>query len=169
MTIDIPIYLVVAMAQNGVIGCDNQLPWRLPKDLAYFKRVTMGHPIVMGRKTFESIGKPLPGRQNIVLTRQADWSVEGVEVCSSVSQLIDKYAGGVEVGPIMVIGGAEIYQAFLPYAKRLYITEVYAEVQGDAYFPSVDMGAWEKSSIERHTADNQNPYDYAFVVYEKMT
>ncbi len=162
--------IIVAAARNGVIGRNNALPWHLPEDLRYFKQVTMGKPIVMGRKTFESIGRPLPGRTNIVVTRQADYSPEGVRVVASLEQalalaediaLID---GSEE---LMVIGGAEIYAAALPLAKRLYLTEVDAEVEGDAYLPAVDWAQWTEVSRQRHAAEGSNPHPYSFVVYER--
>lgn len=162
--------VIVAAAENGVIGRNNALPWHLPEDLRYFKRVTMGKPIVMGRKTFESIGRPLPGRTNIVITRDGGWRAEGVKVVHSLDEalalaediaLID---GATE---LMVIGGAEIYQAALPRAKRLYFTEVHAEVEGDARLPAIDWSDWGEVSRDRYTASGANPYDYSFVVYER--
>ena len=162
--------VIVAAAANGVIGRNNALPWHLPEDLRYFKRVTMGKPIVMGRKTFESIGKPLPGRTNIVITRKTDWNAAGVKVVHSLDDalalaediaLID---GATE---LMVIGGAEIYQAALPRAQRLYFTEVHAEVEGDAVLPPIDWSDWKEVSRERFTASETNPYDYSFAVFER--
>jgi dihydrofolate reductase len=162
--------LIVAAAENDVIGRDNQLPWHLPKDLAYFKRVTMGKPIVMGRKTFESIGRPLPGRTNLVISRNPDWQAEGVRTLPTIESafalareiaLID----GAE--ELMVIGGAEIYAAALPLADRIYLTRVHAEVAGDAHLPAINWSQWREQSRERHSAGDGNPYDYSFVVYER--
>ena len=161
---------IVAAAENGVIGRNNALPWHLSQDLKYFKRVTMGKPIVMGRKTFESIGKPLPGRTNIVITRNPLYQAEGVKVASSLDEalllasdiaLID----GVE--ELLVIGGAEIYRESIPRADRLYLTEVHASVEGDALLPDIDWMRWREVSRERHRAEAPNPYDYSFVVYER--
>lgn len=162
--------LIVAVAQNDVIGRDNKLPWYLPNDLKYFKQVTMGKPILMGRKTFESIGKPLPGRTNIVLTRDPSWQAEGVKV---VHTLADAYAMGESIGEIegsnelMIIGGDQIYQLSLPDADRLYLTEVHAEVEGDAFFPSINREEWRELGREDYQAEGPNPYDYSFVVLER--
>ncbi|WP_019601301.1 type 3 dihydrofolate reductase [Teredinibacter turnerae] len=167
---EISVALVVGVAANGVIGRDNGLPWRLPKDLAYFKRVTMGHPIVMGRKTFDSIGRPLPGRTNIVVTRNPTWQAEGVDVCHSLEDalvLARDVATQTQVKQIMVIGGAEFYRQMLPQADRLYLTEVHADVVGDAYFPEFDRSRWQQLSAERHEADSGNPYAYSFLVLER--
>lgn len=159
------INLVVAMARNGVIGAGNRLPWRLPKDLAYFKAVTWGHPLLMGRKTFESIGRPLPGRESIVLTRNPDWHAEGVVTVSSLQQGISEATKRTDKGQLMVIGGEQIYRQFLPLADRLYVTQVLAEVEGDAYFPAVDWDNWQCVEAEFHQADDRNPYSYSFDVY----
>ena len=133
--------LIVAVSRNGVIGLDNQLPWHLPEDLKYFKSVTMGKPLIMGRKTFESIGRPLPGRTNIVITRDSGWHAEGVEVAQTLLQamtLARLACAQAELNEIMVIGGEQIYRLALPVADRLYLTEVQAEVEGDAFFPAYD-------------------------------
>lgn len=162
--------LVVAMAANYTIGRDNQLPWRLPKDLAYFKRVTMGHPIVMGRKTFESIGRALPGRQNIVVTHQPGWSAQGVDVAHSLQQALALAGSGANaagVSQVMLIGGAQLFAQALPQAQRLYLTWVHAEVQGDTFFPQVDFGQWREVEREDCFADASNPFDYSFVVYDR--
>ncbi|KAA1189712.1 dihydrofolate reductase [Pseudohalioglobus sediminis] len=162
--------VIVAVADNGVIGRDNALPWHLPEDLRYFKRVTMGKPLLMGRKTYESIGRPLPGRTNIVITRDPAWQAPGVQV---VHSLDDAMALGAEVAQrddvdeMMVIGGAEIYAAVIPQARRLYLTRVHASVAGDAVLPEVDWSVWCKVSSERHAAGGDNPYDYSFEVYER--
>ncbi len=133
--------LIAAVAANGVVGCNNQLPWYLPEDLKYFKRITMGKPILMGRKTFASIGKPLPGRTNIVLSRQADLQLPGVRVVPNVEsgvELASAIASGDGCEELMIIGGADIDPLGLPLAQRLYLTEVQAAVAGDAYFPDFD-------------------------------
>ena len=163
--------VIVAAAQNGVIGHNNALPWHLPRDLAYFKRVTMGKPIVMGRKTFESIGRPLPGRSNIIITRNSDFQAEGIKVVSSLEEALKLAADialidGVE--ELVVIGGAQIYRAAIPRADRLYITEVHADVPGDTHLPAIDWSQWREVARERHKAEGANPYDYSFVVYDRM-
>ena len=158
------ISIVVAASENNVIGRQGDLPWRLPDDLRRFKAITMGKPIVMGRKTWESIGRPLPGRQNIVITRQADFGAEGCHVVFSVEEAVAAAAGAEET---MVIGGSEIYALFLPDADRLYLTRVHADVDGDAFLPSIDDSEWRLVSEERHTADERNEFDYSFLTYER--
>ena len=162
--------LIVAVAQNRVIGRDNKLPWYLPNDLKYFKQTTLGKPVIMGRKTYESIGKPLPGRTNIVITRQTDYQPEGVKVVSSVEDAI-KVAESVCLidgqEEAMVMGGAEIYGLTLPHCERLYLTEVHAEVEGDAWFPEYDKSEWAEVTREDFKAEGPNPFDYSFVVYER--
>jgi dihydrofolate reductase len=158
------ISMIVAVAANGVIGVGNKLPWHLSEDLKYFKRVTMGKPIVMGRKTFASIGKPLPGRPNIVVTRNAGWAAEGVHVAHSLEEglaLAEKLA---EDGEVMVIGGAEIFNAAAPLAQRLYYTEVKRDYLGDAFFPKPDPAVWREVSREEHDGDPA----YAFLLLEKI-
>lgn len=157
------ISLIVAVSDNGVIGRDGDLPWRQPDDLRRFKAVTMGKPIVMGRKTWESIGRPLPGRQNIVVTRQTGLTLEGADVVASADAAVAAAAGADEV---MIIGGSEIYALFLPLADRVYLTRVHAEVEGDAYFPDLD-DAWRLVSDERHAANDNNDYDMSFRIYER--
>lgn len=166
--------LIVAMASNRVIGINNQLPWYLPNDLKYFKQVTMGKPIIMGRKTYDSIGKPLPGRTNIVITRQADYQPPADNgLVKVVASLAEARAMAEDVCLIngqdeaMIIGGAEIYALALPHVDRMYITEVRAEVNGDAYFPEFDRSAWQACARESFYAEGPNPYDYDFVVYER--
>jgi len=162
--------VIVAAAENGVIGRNNALPWHLPQDLRYFKRVTMGKPIVMGRKTFESIGRPLPGRTNIVITRNPDFAAEGVRVVGSLDEAL-RLAGDIALidgaQELVVIGGAGIYKAAIPRADRLYITEVHASVEGDAFLPEIDWAHWHEVGRERHAASGPNPYEYSFVVYHR--
>ena len=162
--------VIVATARNGVIGRNNALPWHLPQDLRYFKRVTMGKPIVMGRKTFDSIGRPLPGRTNIVITRNPGFSAEGVRVVASLDEAL-RLAADIALTDgapeLVVIGGAEIYRASIPRADRLYITEVHASIEGDAFLPRIDWTHWREVSRERHCASDANPYDYSFVVYQR--
>jgi len=164
--------MIAAQSQNRVIGNNNKLPWYLPEDLKYFKRVTLGKPIIMGRKTFESIGRPLPGRTNIIITRNADWTHEGagVEVVHSLQQAIElaenlALINGFEES--LVIGGAEIYALALPHAGRLYLTQVHAEVQGDAHFPPLDPMQWLEVAREDFSAVEPNPYDYSFIVLDR--
>lgn len=158
------------MAENRVIGRENQLPWRLPQDLKYFKKVTTGHPVIMGRKTFESIGRPLPNRINIVITRQQDWTADGAIVCLDVEEALrlgNREADAVGVGELMVIGGANLYDQLLPRADRLYLTQVHAEVEGDALFPVVDWQQWNEVSRVEHSSDTGNPYNYSFIVLDR--
>ena len=155
--------LIVAVSRNGVIGRDNQLPWHLPEDLKFFKTVTMGKPILMGRKTFESIGRPLPGRTNIVITRDPDWHSLGVEVAGSLEaalQLGEKACSAVGEEEVMVIGGEQIYRMTLPAADRLYLTQVDADVEGDAYFPEVDFGQWQQISEQLPELTDTHPYRF---------
>ncbi|GAA4384071.1 dihydrofolate reductase [Hymenobacter koreensis] len=157
--------LVVAMAENGVIGRDNQLPWHLPADLKHFKQLTLGHPIVMGRRTFESIGKPLPGRRNIVVTRQQDWQAAGCETVHSV-------LGAIELAretddQVMIIGGAEIYRQALPAADTVYLTEVHHNVEGDAVLPPFTTDEWREESRERHEPDEKHAFPYSFVTLRR--
>ena len=162
--------IIVAAAENGLIGRNNALPWHLPGDLQYFKRVTMGKPILMGRKTFESIGRPLPGRTNVVITRNPDFSAEGIRVVESLAaalRLAEDIALVDGVEELVVIGGAEIYREALPLAQRLYLTEVHSSVEGDAWLPDIDWADWREVQRERHAAEGNNPYDYSFVVYER--
>lgn len=162
--------MIVAMAQNRVIGRNNKLPWYLPEDLKYFKAVTMGKPILMGRKTYDSIGKPLPGRPNIVITRNRDWSAEGVSVVYSLEQALELGQSLLEINggdELMLIGGAQLYETALNQADRLYLTQVHAEVEGDAFFPEFDQSRWSQVGREDFSADGPNPYDYSFLVLDK--
>lgn len=157
--------MIVAHADNRVIGKDNDMPWHLPADLAYFKKTTLGKPVIMGRKTYESIGRPLPGRQNIVISRNADYQAAGVDVVASVDEAL-AFAKGVE--EIMVIGGGAIYEHCLPAADRLYITHIDANVDGDTQFPVYDTeNDWQKVSSEHRPADDKNAYDLDFCVYNR--
>ena len=158
------IALIAAMAENRVIGRDNQLPWRISADLKHFKALTMGKPIVMGRKTWESIGRPLPGRENIVVTRQTGYRAEGCQVVHSIERALD-IAG--ESDEVMIIGGAGLYQQTLGRADRLYLTRVKAEVDGDTWFPEIDAQQWREVACEPHSADEDNEHDYDFVILER--
>lgn len=158
------ISLIVAMDDNGVIGADGQLPWRLPADLKHFREMTMGKPIIMGRKTHESIGRPLPGRENIVLTRNKGYQAEG---CTVLHDLAELYAYCRYQDEVMVMGGADLYKQFLGRAELIYLTEVHARVHGDTYFPHYDPDVWEEVSREDYKADEKNEYDYSFVVLKR--
>lgn len=159
------INIVVAKSENDVIGRDGDLPWRLRADLRHFKATTLGHPLVMGRKTHESIGRPLPGRHNIVVTRQVDYLAAGCTVAGSLDQAITLAHPAAE---IMIIGGATLYAAALPLAERIYLTEVHAQLAGDTFFPPIDCDAWREVARERHAADDSNDHDYSFVVLERV-
>ncbi|WP_099351586.1 dihydrofolate reductase [Fredinandcohnia onubensis] len=160
------ISLLVAMDKNQLIGKDNDLPWRLPADLAYFKRVTMGHPIIMGRKTYDSIGRPLPGRENIIVTRDTSYKAEGCKVIHSIEEIVKMNQQTDQ--ELFVIGGAEIFKEILPYSDRLYITEINEGFDGDTYFPAFDKAKWKVISKEQGIKNEKNPYDYTFLVYEKI-
>ncbi len=163
--------LIVAKSQNNVIGINNNLPWHLSEDLKYFKRVTMGKPIIMGRKTFESIGRPLPGRTNIVVTHNESYQAEGIKIVHSLKaalELCDAITLIDGSDEAMVIGGAELYKQALPLADYLYLTEVHAEVKGDAFFPEFNRDEWQEIGRENFTAIEPNPYNYSFLVLEKM-
>ena len=154
--------IIVAIdAENG-IGVCNTLPWRLPEDLAHFKRTTSGHPIIMGRKTFDSIGRPLPNRRNIVITRNPAWSQAGVECVASLQEAAALVAGS----DAFIIGGAQIYTEALPLATRLIVTEIHQRFECDAFFPAIDPQQWQETARELHRAANQQ-FDYAFVTYER--
>ena len=148
------------MARNRVIGRNGDLPWQLPADLRHFKSVTMGKPIIMGRKTFESIGRPLPGRKNIVVTRRANFGSDGVLISNNLTAAIalgKAIASEDNVDEIMVIGGGEIYAKALSDADRLYLTEVHANIDGDTFFPALDRGLWREKSRNSHAADGDKP------------
>lgn len=162
--------LIVAKAANGCIGRDNKLPWYLPGDLKYFKQATFGKPVIMGRKTWESLKGPLPGRANIVITRQPGYVAEGARVVSNLDdaiRLAESIALIDGVDEVVVIGGAQIYAEALPRADVLYITEVHAEVDGDAFFPAYDTRCWQEAGRQDFKAEDPNPYDYSFVVYQR--
>lgn len=157
--------MIAAMAKDRVIGLDNQMPWHLPADLQFFKRVTLGKPVIMGRKTYSSIGRPLPGRFNIVLTRDKNLSIAGVTCVQTVEQALALVKNEAEV---MVIGGATIYQQFLKQTDRLYLTFIDLDVAGDTLFPDYQAAAnWSEISCESHLADEKNPHNYQFVTLER--
>ena len=158
--------LIWAMADNRVIGIENRLPWKLPADMQWFRQNTMGKPIIMGRLTYESFGaKPLPGRRNIIISRNADYAAEqsskDIEVYSSIEAALDAVKDKEEV---MIIGGMSLYEQALPLADRLYMTLVHTQVEGDAWFPEFDLNQWQETERHDHEADERNPYPYSFVV-----
>lgn len=158
--------MIAALSRNRVIGRDNALPWHLPEDLKYFKRVTMGKPLLMGRKTYESIGRALPGRTNIVLTRQSAFAAPGIVVVADPHQALElARAEGAE--ELMVIGGEEIYRVMLPLSSRLYLTEVDVQVEGDAYFPDIDPAGWHQLRREAFPAGDTGGSSYSFVLLER--
>ena len=156
--------LILACAETGVIGVGNRLPWHLPEDLKYFKRVTMGKPVIMGRRTFESIGRPLPGRTNIVISRTAGFAPEGVTVVASFDAALDAVEPGTDEA--MVIGGAQIYREAMPRADRIYLTEVHAAFDGDAVVDALEAGRWREVSRERKAGTGDSP-DISWVVLER--
>lgn len=157
------ISMIAAMAQNRVIGKDNQMPWHLPADFAWFKRCTMGKPVIMGRKTFESIGRPLPGRQNIVISGDPSLSIEGVLVANSIDGAIEL---AKEHDEIMIIGGGSIYEACLGRVDKLYLTQIDVTIEGDTFFPDWGEG-WQQIHRDTHIADEKNQYDMTFLILEK--
>jgi len=163
--------LIVAAATNNVIGLNNQLPWHLPQDLKYFKAKTLGKPIVMGRKTYESIGRPLPGRTNIVITRQQGWRADpDVLIAHNIDQALElarDLVGAESDAEVMVIGGAEIYRNCLPQADRVYLTRVEKDVEGDAYFPSLPEGEWQQTSSSAGVDDA--PIQHQFLVFDRVS
>ena len=154
------ISLIAAMAKNRIIGKDNQMPWHLPADLGHFKAVTLGKPIIMGRKTYESIGRPLPGRTNIVMSRDKDYKIEG---CKTVTSLEDAIKLVQDVDEIMIIGGGFLYTQCIPQADKLYLTFIDLDVEGDTQFPQFEHLSLIELKREKHIKDEKNPYDYEFV------
>ncbi|MBI1343693.1 MAG: dihydrofolate reductase [Terrimonas sp.] len=160
------ISLIVAVSSNNVIGKDNQLPWHLPEDMKYFKNTTWAMPVVMGRKTFASLGKALPGRTNVVITRQQDWKTEGVKVVNSFDEAVG-IALQEDVKEIFIIGGAEIFKAAIPVVQRMYITRIHHEFEGDVFFPAFNEEEWELVSVRDCVPDENNIYAYTFQVWER--
>ncbi len=154
--------IISGMDRNRLIGNNNALPWRLPADMAFFKQTTMGKPVLMGRKTWDSIGRPLPGRRNIVITRNPNFCAEGCETADSIEAaltLVDQHP------EVIQMGGASLYEQAMPLADVLYITEIHHSFEGDAWFPEIDLNEWKEVQREEHCADKNNLYDYAFVKY----
>lgn len=158
------ITLILARARNGVIGASGGLPWHLPEDLAFFKRTTMGHPIVMGRKTWESIGRPLPGRRSVVVTRDRGYAAAGAEVVHGLDEAVALCADAAE---IFVIGGAGLYADALPRADRLLLTEIDAEFDGDTFLPAPSAAVWSEATREHHPPAGARPYGFDFVDYRR--
>lgn len=159
------ISIVVAMDTNGVIGKDNELPWRLPADLQHFKKTTMGKPILMGRKTWESIGRPLPGRTNIVITRDSGYQAEGCVVVNSIDAAM---LAASEQDEVMVIGGAEFYRQVLPRTDTIYLTRIHETFEGDTVFPELNAADWREVERSDQSADEKNSHDYSFIRLERV-
>lgn len=159
------ISLVVAMDENGLIGADGGMPWHLPNDLRHFKHTTLGKPVLMGRRTHESIGRPLPKRDNIILTRDADYQAPGCRIVPSVAEAVDSVKN--QAAELMVIGGAQVYTLALEQAHHLYITRIHEVFEGDTWFPAYDPQDWNQISCERHTADENNPHDHSFIELQR--
>lgn len=160
------ISIIAAVSENGVIGKDGEIPWYLPSDLKHFKELTTGHHIIMGRKTYESIGKPLPDRTNVIVTRQQDYKTEGVEVVHSLDAALElvERSGNTQC---FIIGGGEIFRQAMDKVNKIYLTRVHTKTEGDTYFPELDPLIWKEVSREQNLADEKNPYPYDFVVYER--
>lgn len=156
--------IIVAIAENNVIGKDNTLIWHLPADLKYFKQLTTGNTIIMGRKTYDSIGKPLPNRRNVVITRNKDLKIDGCDLVNSLEEALDLTKGEENV---FIIGGAQIYKEALKISDKLYITEVKQQFDGDAFFPEIKQDEWEEILRDDHKADEKNKIDYSFVTYKR--
>ncbi|MGY4534092.1 dihydrofolate reductase [Pseudomonas sp. TE3786] len=169
MNTTLPLCLIAALADNRVIGRDNQLPWHLPADLKHFKAMTLGKPIIMGRKTWDSLGRPLPGRLNLVVSRQAGLQLPGAEVFASLEAAMlraEEWAKAEDADELMLIGGAQLYEQGLALAQRLYLTRVALSPEGDAWFPAFDEAAWHLASSIEHEAVGQTPA-YSFEVWDK--
>ncbi|MFB7121856.1 dihydrofolate reductase [Bacillus tropicus] len=155
---------MVAVGENNVIGKNNDIPWRLPNDWAYLRRITMGHSIILGRKNYESIGKPLDGRKNIILTKNKNYKAEGCHIAYSIEDALSKCEGE----EVFILGGEEVYQQFLPYTQKLYITKIHATFKGDRYFPEIDFSLWKGIYTENGIQNDKNPYEYYFHIFEKI-
>jgi len=169
---DICLSIVVAMSENRVIGKDNGLPWKLPRDLAHFKKLTMGYPVVMGRATFDSIGRVLPGRTFIVVTRNRNWVQNGVLCAANLEQAVSiakKEASDRGLKEIMIIGGDSIYQQLLPQVSKIYLTEVNSVIEGDAFFPELSPNQWQEVTRQSFVKDEHNMYDCSFVILERSS
>jgi len=158
------ISIIAAMAANRAIGIENRLPWNLPEDLKRFKALTMNHHIVMGRKTYDSIGKPLPGRNTVIVTRNVDYAVPGCIAANSIDAALTVSYGDEEV---FFVGGADLYRQALPIANRIYLTEIQRVFDGDAFFPEYDTSQWNETSRERHRTAGDNSFEYHYVIYDR--
>lgn len=156
--------IIAAMSENGVIGRDNRLPWRMPADLAHFKRLTMGKPILMGRRTWESLPGLLPHRTHVIVTRNADYRVAGAHVVHSIEEALERFG---DVDELMVVGGENLYRQTLPLAARMYLTLVHAHIEGDAHFPAFDVDDWRETLRESHGPDERHAHAYSFVTLER--
>lgn len=166
----VPVAMIAAIGENSVIGADGQIPWRLPTDFAHFKRTTLGKPLIMGRRTFESIGKPLSGRTNIVVTRRPEYAPDGVLVCHSLSAALQRAQAIAEtdgVDEVMIGGGAEIYREAMPLADRLYVTHVAISPEGDATFPPIDPATWEATQRHDILRTEKDTADFTVLTYER--
>ncbi|MBU9712994.1 dihydrofolate reductase [Evansella tamaricis] len=168
------IFMIAAVGEGMVIGKDGDMPWHLPNDLKYFKRTTSGHPVLMGKRTFESIGKALPNRRNIILTRDKSFSAEDIEVVNSLDEVkelleLNNSRTDGKKEQFFVIGGATLYNQLIGIADRLYITKIHAHFEGDTYFPEINEEEWKVVSSEKGEVDEKNPYRHTFVVYERRT
>ena len=161
------ISLVVAAADNNAIGKNGVMPWHLPNDLKHFKNVTWGMPVIMGRKTFESMGKPLAGRKNIIITRQLLWKKEGTVTVPSIDDALF-LAAEADAKEAMIVGGGEIYKEIFPRANRIYLTRVEATPDGDTFFPAISREEWYLVSQQNHEADEKNPFNYSFQIWERI-
>ncbi|TDF94066.1 dihydrofolate reductase [Paenibacillus piri] len=161
------ISMIFAMDERRGIGIDNKIPWRLPEDMAFFRKTTNGHTVLMGRKTYESIGKPLPKRHNVILTRDSGFKADGCEVVHSVDEALKRYAG-VPDEELFIMGGAEVYSLFMPHADKLYITEIAHSFEADTFMPEIDAAQWKAVSRTTGVKDEKNRYDYEFVTYERV-
>ena len=156
--------IVVAMGENNAIGKNNELLWYLPKDLRHFKTITKGHTVIMGRKTFESVGMPLPNRRNIIITRNTDLAIEGTEVVHTLEDALELCKQGEEV---FVIGGAEIYKIAMPHTDKIYLTVVHENFEADAFFPEIDRNLWQETASEKHLPDDKNNLSFTFSTLER--
>ena len=158
------ISIIAAMTDDHVIGIENRLPWNLPADMKWFRQQTLGKPVLMGRKTYDSIGRPLPGRRNIIISRDSSLALEGCEVVNRIETALERCS---DVEELMIIGGASFYQQTLPQADRLYLTRVHANIKGDAYFPPINPTEWREVEHSDHTADAHNSFCYSFTILER--
>lgn len=157
--------IIAAVDKNYLLGSNGEIPWELPADLKYFKETTMGSPVIMGRKTFESIGFPLPGRKNIIMTRNKNYTAEGCQVVHSEREVLNNFLKNTKEA--FIIGGAEVYKLFLSYSDKLYLTVIDHEFSGDTYFPKVNWKNWKKISEKKANSDNSNPYSYYYQIYKR--